>query len=1156
VQPLIVRSAFRSCCSSLSLLSRARFCSSVLPCATLVDGCTCSPVVRATFSLIRPPIFSVFLVVLASSTTRPGLPEERRQPRSYARIRLAYLGAIRTLVHTYEYTPSAIPPPHNPCRISHESAPSFHPLLDVLRCERVIDAVTYLSHLDRCSLLDFSSRLLGPAHQAHRVVSSPTTRMAARVPPSLAAASLVLAAIVFLASVSLVFAVKITSTRYTAKYAQSSIVPPTTNATSTINGIAFSSINTIFFADATNNFIFVSSFDGTTTAPRAFAGTGAAASSPAGGSAVSTSINKPQGGVVFGGSLYFVENGGHCARSINLATTIVSTVAGQCGSSGYGGDGGSPLVALLHSPTAIAVDSSGRVFIADSGNKRIRMVSANGAVITTLVDFTVEGLSVIDLSFDFQSSYLYWVSSNILGRVNLAGQVTQVILRPGGPTFQGVSAVPGYAHLVSVIDSTNTASLIDCLNVALATTLTEQVGTTSPSNALSVAAIPGAILIGQSNGKFERFYNLLPIDALTFSIFGADTIAVDFQAYTGTSPHSIIPKAFNAQNATCGFGINAPPSTLSCPANVGAPRGMSITQSTPASNTVYYANNAGHTIEQLNLGATSSTIVFGTRGMSGTGTSLLNSPTSTAIDDTDSTVFVADDGNQRFLWFATASGHAYQSSQAYSSTTWTIRDIAFENRPNLSGGSRLWFVGIDNALAQKTAFVGYLDLSAMTPAYIIVVSTSPPTQTSLSSGPLTSLVISDPVAISVVSTSHTSTVLVVDSRLGVIRIDLTEGVGESLSGQFQVMMGLPTATFGVVQVSQSQSIFTDISSHSLGVFVSEYNSNKVIVLPAILKPGVSEIRQLELHPNPQPVATASAVDGNGNMYMVDLNNARFYMLPNRELPEVRLDTPGQLRLPRSVIAIGPTRNNVYVLEYSNNCIYQVIGNGLVVVAGKCGTRSTGASDRGDNGPPALARFNSPFFLERVGGAGNENKMLVGDNAGQLIRLIDWSVPTISTLISAPSNNNFYGMTYNPTNGLYVETKIPTFSKSPQEFYLINAANATSQSLYSTATFGNIDQFSPPPNLNLNQYTKFSELRAIEWESGDTYRFIDGSLIMRVTFNSANYFDASTAHMTTLAGTASSPYGLLPNILDAKYASTNNILHNNWAQHSYLTVSVT
>ena len=390
--------------------------------------------------------------------------------------------------------------------------------------------------------------------------------------------------------------------------------------------------------------------------------------------------------------------------------------------------------------------------------------------------------------------------------------------------------------------------------------------------------------------------------------------------------------------------------------------------------------------------------------MSGTATNLLNSPTSTAIDNTESTVYVADDGNHRFLWFATASGHAYQSSQAYSSTTWTIRDIAFENRPNLSGGSRLWFVGIDNALAQKTAFVGYLDLSSMTPTYIIVVSTSPPTQTSLSSGPLTSLVISDPVAISVVSTSHTSTVLVVDSRLGVIRIDLTEGVGASLSGQFQVMMGLPTATFGVVQVSQSQSIFTDISSHSLGVFVSESTSKTVIVLPAILKPGVSEIRQLELNPNPQPRPISSAVDGNGNMYVCDANNKRFYMLPNRELPEVRLDT-GQLNFPFSVIAIGPTRNNVYVLDF-NGCIYQVVGSGLVVVAGKCGTASTGDSDRGDNGPPALARFNSPFLLERVGGAGNENKMLVVDEDGVRIRLIDWSVPTISTIITSPSNTLF------------------------------------------------------------------------------------------------------------------------------------------------------
>ena len=89
--------------------------------------------------------------------------------------------------------------------------------------------------------------------------------------------------------------------------------------------------------------------------------------------------------------------------------------------------------------------------------------------------------------------------------------------------------------------------------------------------------------------------------------------------------------------------------------------------------------------------------------------------------------------------------------------------------------------------------------------------------------------------------------------------------------------------------------------------------------------------------------------------------------------------------------------------------------------------------------------------------------------------------------------------------------------------LINAANSTIQTLYSTPGYPNIDQFSPPPTLTLSNY-QLSALYEIEWESGDTFRFLDGSLIMRVTFNSTDYFDASTAHMTTLAGTASSPYG--------------------------------
>jgi hypothetical protein len=49
---------------------------------------------------------------------------------------------------------------------------------------------------------------------------------------------------------------------------------------------------------------------------------------------------------------------------------------------GFAGDGGPATEAALNSPTAIAIDSDGSLYIADAGNRRVRTVS-NG-VITTI----------------------------------------------------------------------------------------------------------------------------------------------------------------------------------------------------------------------------------------------------------------------------------------------------------------------------------------------------------------------------------------------------------------------------------------------------------------------------------------------------------------------------------------------------------------------------------------------------------------------------------------------------------------------------------------------------------------------------------------------------------------------------------------------------
>ena len=60
----------------------------------------------------------------------------------------------------------------------------------------------------------------------------------------------------------------------------------------------------------------------------------------------------------------------------------ITSIAGN-GNVGYGGDNGPSTAAMLYSPSATAVDSSGNVFIADTNNNRIReVVKATGNIIT------------------------------------------------------------------------------------------------------------------------------------------------------------------------------------------------------------------------------------------------------------------------------------------------------------------------------------------------------------------------------------------------------------------------------------------------------------------------------------------------------------------------------------------------------------------------------------------------------------------------------------------------------------------------------------------------------------------------------------------------------------------------------------------------------
>src|SRR5208282_5166982 len=83
------------------------------------------------------------------------------------------------------------------------------------------------------------------------------------------------------------------------------------------------------------------------------------------------------------GDLYIADSGNNRIREVAASSGVITTVAGN-GSPGYGGDGGPATVAELFGPNSVALDSSGNLYIADLRNNRIREVTASTGNISSI----------------------------------------------------------------------------------------------------------------------------------------------------------------------------------------------------------------------------------------------------------------------------------------------------------------------------------------------------------------------------------------------------------------------------------------------------------------------------------------------------------------------------------------------------------------------------------------------------------------------------------------------------------------------------------------------------------------------------------------------------------------------------------------------------
>ena len=217
-------------------------------------------------------------------------------------------------------------------------------------------------------------------------------------------------------------------------------------------GIVTDAAGNLYFSDTQNNRVRVVTPDGNI---RTFLGKSGSGTLCGNGPASNASLQSPLGlATDAAGNVYVADSRNNCIRMVTPSGNIV-TVAGT-GASGVSGDGGAATAAKLARPFGVAIDSAGNLFIADYSNSRIRMVGSGGTISTiaggTGVGYTGDNTGIV--ATNAQINFPTGVAVDNAGHIYIADSNNNVVrmLTPMPPAVAsgGVASAQAFGGSTSV----------------------------------------------------------------------------------------------------------------------------------------------------------------------------------------------------------------------------------------------------------------------------------------------------------------------------------------------------------------------------------------------------------------------------------------------------------------------------------------------------------------------------------------------------------------------------------------------------------------------------------------------------------------------------------------------------------------------------------